>query len=107
VHGQEGFSPTVLEDWLTVSGLEPESPELRADAADLFGLVNAYAQGQAFFTTRRYRLSGSSSSGASSSSHSWFAVAVVIFWMVIYIGGILLYRRIRVRRSIEEAVATA
>lgn len=107
VHGQKGFDKAVVEDWLATSGLGPNSPDLRADSAELFGLVNAYATGQASFTTSRYGLSGGSSSSTSSSPHGWFAGAVVIFWMVIYIGGILLYRRIHLRRSIEEAVATA
>ncbi len=107
VDAPAGFSSTVVQQWLVASGLAPDTAGLPADAADLFNLVTAYANGQATFTTSRYRLSGSSSSWLNSSPQGWFVAIVVSFWLLVYLGGIVLYRRVRLRQAIAEAIAKA
>ena len=107
VRQPKGFSPTVVEDWFAASGLTSASPDLRADAADLFALVNAYAQGKGSFATSRFGLAGGRPAGFTSSPHRWSILAVAAFWLIIYVGGIMFYRRVRLRQAVQDAIATA
>ena len=89
------FTQTVMEDWFAVCGLTTDAPDTGADAAELFALVNAYAKGQASFRSNRYVSKGVSSSGAVSRPASGMVGGVMVFWLLAYISGIVLYYRWR------------
>lgn len=104
----QGFSQAVMEDWFAVFGLTPDVPGAGADAAELFALVNAHAQGQVFFTTNGYRASGFTNSVSRSGPVGWVLGGVLVFWLLVYVGGIVLYyRRRRLRHATQAAVAVA
>ena len=104
----QGFNQAVMADWFAAFGLTADAPDA-ADAAELFALVNAYAQGQASFTANRYVSAGGSSSMSNSRPAGWMLGGVSAFWLLVYVSGIVLYyrRRRRMAPAIEAIPAPA
>ena len=101
-----GFSQSTLEDWLAELGFSAQTSGLRADAGELFALLDACARGRPSFTTTRYGSIVGSSSSRQQDPHPWLLGGVALFWLGVYVAGIVLYRRRRLWQAVQEALAT-
>ncbi len=103
-----GVPPSEQEliDWFKSQAVTTSDAELRADAADLIAIIQAIASGTGMATVSRYT-SGGGGSSSSSGQAAWFGGVLLLLWLPVYVGGIVIYFRVRRRRLTPAAPSQA
>lgn len=93
------LSAESMRAWFTAAGVDPTATGVDAEIIDTLRTIRMVEMGSSGGSTGAF--SGmSGSSGSSTAPRTWFTVVMLIFWLAVWIGGLLLI--LRRRRTDQE-----